>query len=245
MKNFLKYLISINMAFVFLCLSVNSFGLTREQAEAIVNAADRTPDERLDERRNPVEFLLFTGVETGMKVADIDGGRGWTTELMGRAVGPTGVIYSRTNPDRLDGLKERLSMDALSHAIPVGRDMVSPLPPEANDLDIVVVLFSYHHLITQADEARAEAYANVLAALKPGGSFIVVDTQAKDGSGHETGSTIHRLAQDLMRRELEDAGFKFVDSGNFIQNPDDPLDISGREVDGTPSAFVHRYVRPE
>ena len=94
-------------------------------------------------------------------------------------------------------------------------------------------------------ELAAEAYGNILAALKPGGSFIVVDTQAKDGSGPETGRTIHRLAPDLMRRELEGAGFKFVDSGDFIQNPDDPLDIGGRQIDGTPSAFVHRYIKPE
>lgn len=245
MKRNLKYLISVKLAVVILCLSVNSFGLTRQQAEEIVNAEDRTQDERLDERRNPVELLLFTGVEPGMKVADIDAGRGWTTELMGRAVGPTGVIYSRTSPNRIDSLKQRLSMDALRHAIPVGRDMSSPLPPEVNDLDIVIVLFAFHHVITRPEQTRKETYANILAALKPGGSFIVIDTQAKDGAGPETGNTIHRLAPDLMRTELEGAGFRFVDSGDFIQNPDDPLDVSGRQIDGTPSAFVHRYIKPE
>lgn len=239
-------MIRILSVILFLGTAVNAQAMTREQATAVVNDPARTADARLDERRDPVELLLFTGVEPGMRVADLDAGRAaWTTELMARAVGPTGVVYSRTFPGRVDGLKERLDAANLDNVVPVGADMSAPLPPEATNLDVVVVLFAYHHLITQPEEARQQAYASVLAALKPGGSFIVIDTQAQDGAGPETGNTIHRLAPDLMQRELEGAGFELAATGDFIQNPDDPLDISGREVDGTPSAFVHRYVKPD
>lgn len=241
---YLNTAIKFLLAFVGVVLSLNCFALTREQAEAVVNDKNRIKDERLDGRRKPVELLLFTGVEPGMKVADIDAGRGWTTELMGRAVGPSGVIYTRTSANRGDALKDTLVAAGIEHAIPVERDLASPLPPEAKDLDIVIVLFAYHHLITRPEQTRKEAYANVMAALKPGGTFVVVDTQAKNGAGPETGNTIHRLAPDLMRKELEGAGFEFVSEADFLQNPNDPMDIAGREVQGTPSAFVHRYRKP-
>ena len=241
----LKTAIQFLLALVAVVLSLNGAALTRQQAEAIVNDKNRTKDERLDERRKPVDLLLFSGVEPGMKVADIDAGRGWTTELMGRAVGPSGVIYTRTSANRADELKQTLAAAGINHAIPVALDMTSPLPPEVNDLDIVIVLFAYHHMITRPEETRKQAYANVMAALKPGGSFIVVDTQAKNGAGPETGNTIHRLAPDLMRKELESAGFEFVAEADFLQNPNDSMDIPGREVQGTPSAFVHRYKKPE
>ena len=246
MKTVIRSLVKFSFITLLLGLVTQVYGMTREQAEAVVNDPARTQDAQTDERRNPVELLLFTGVEPGMRVADLDAGRAaWTTELMARAVGTDGVVYSRTFPGREDGLKERLAAAGLENVVPVGADMSNPLPPEATNLDVVVVLFAFHHLILQPDEARKQAYASVMSALKPGGSFIVIDTQAKDGAGPETGNTIHRLAPDLMRRELEAAGFEFAAAGDFIQNPNDPLDISGREVNGTPSAFVHRYVKPE
>ncbi len=244
-RNIVRKLIGTHILFTcFFASTMSHAAMTRAQAQAIVDAADRTPDAELDMRRKPVDLLLFTGVEPGMKVADIDSGRGWTTELMGRAVGPTGVIYGRTNENRLDALITRLDIPALQHAVPVGRAIADPLPPEANDLDIVIVLFAYHHLILQPDDVRAQAYANVMKALKPGGSFVVVDTQAKDGSGPETGNTIHRLAPDLMRRELEGAGFEFAASGDFLQNPQDTMETNGDTAPGVPSAFVQRYVKP-
>ena len=240
-KLFRNQLVAALTTAVLLPWSATGFSMTRAQAEAVVNSPARTPDERLDDRRNPVELLLFTGVEPGMKVADIDAGGGWTSQLMARAVGPTGKLYSRTSSNRVEELQKQLNDLGLKHAIAVGRDMTDPLPPEVNDLDIVIVQFAYHHLITRPEEIRQQAYANVMKSLKPGGVFIVVDTQAKNGAGPETGNTIHRLAPDLMRKDLEKAGFRFVAAADYLQNPKDPLDVSGREVEGTPSAFVHKY----
>jgi len=48
-------------------------------------------------------------MRTGMKVLDMGAGGGYSTELMARAVGPTGVVYGQNPPDQ--GAKR----DALLH----------------------------------------------------------------------------------------------------------------------------------
>src|SRR5439155_1292464 len=63
---------------------------------AIVAAPDRSEADRTtDKRRDPVKLLAFTGVRTGMTVLDMGAGGGYSTELMARAVGPTGKVYGQ------------------------------------------------------------------------------------------------------------------------------------------------------
>jgi predicted methyltransferase len=226
--------------------SMPSFAaLTDAQAQAIVNDPNRTADAELDLRRHPAQLLIFTGVEPGMRVGDFDAGGAWTTELLGRAVGSEGVIYSRANPNRLEALQQRLALPGLEHAVAVGHDMTSAFPPEATDLDLVIGLFAFHHLVMRPEDERAAAYANVMGALKPGGYFIVSDTQALEGAPASTGGTLHRMDPGLMRSELESAGFVFVEASNILQNPNDPLDIATRDVEGVASGFLHKYMKPE
>ena len=58
---------------------------------AIVAASDRSEADRTtDKRRDPTQLLTFTGVRAGMNVLDMGAGGGYSTELMARAVVPTG-----------------------------------------------------------------------------------------------------------------------------------------------------------
>jgi predicted methyltransferase len=73
--------------------------LTQDEAQALVDAADRSDEDReRDARRHPAEFLVFTGVHRGAHVAEIGAGSGYTTELLVRAVGPEGVVYGHNEP---------------------------------------------------------------------------------------------------------------------------------------------------
>src|SRR5215218_4547486 len=63
---------------------------------AIVAAPDRAAADRdTDKRRDPVKLLAFTGAKTGMTVLDMGAGGGYSTELMARAVGPSGKVYGQ------------------------------------------------------------------------------------------------------------------------------------------------------
>src|SRR5262245_16225026 len=66
---------------------------------AIIAASDRSDADRVnDQRRKPVELFAFTGARPGMKVLDMFAGGGYTTEMLARAVGPGGTVYSQTPP---------------------------------------------------------------------------------------------------------------------------------------------------
>jgi len=78
------------------------FAVTGAQAqqtpdyEAIVASPDRADgDRQADQRRQPAKMLAFTGVKTGMKVLDMEASAGYSTELLARAVGPTGIVYAQ------------------------------------------------------------------------------------------------------------------------------------------------------
>ena len=70
---------------------------------AIVAAPDRSDaDRNTDKRRDPLKLLTFVGVKQGMKVLDMEAGAGYTTELLARAVGPTGVVYAQNLADVIE-----------------------------------------------------------------------------------------------------------------------------------------------
>src|SRR3954447_18158325 len=66
---------------------------------SIVAAPDRSGADRVnDVRRKPAEMLAFTGVRPGMVVEDISAARGYTSELLARAVAPSGKVYAQSPP---------------------------------------------------------------------------------------------------------------------------------------------------
>src|SRR5437588_12441059 len=116
---------------------------------AIVAAPDRSEADRAtDKRRDPVKLLAFTGVRTGMTVLDMGAGGGYSTELMARAVGPTGKVYGPNSvedagrmKDRLDG---RFETPTMKHVVRLARAFDDPVPPEVRDLDLITFFFFYH-----------------------------------------------------------------------------------------------------
>src|SRR5256885_327828 len=77
--------------------------------KAVVDAPDRSEKDRaLDAGRHPAETLEFLDLKPGMKVAEIGAGGGYTTELMARAVGPSGAAYMQNDPRWLPFLKDAI-----------------------------------------------------------------------------------------------------------------------------------------
>ncbi len=73
--------------------------LSREHLEAIVNSSDRTPADRTnDQRRHPADLLTFIGAKPGWTALDVSTGGGYTTELLARVIGPTGLVWAQSRP---------------------------------------------------------------------------------------------------------------------------------------------------
>jgi predicted methyltransferase len=73
--------------------------LTPERIAAILASPDRSAADRdNDQRRKPGPMLAFIGVRPGMAAIDLSSGGGYTSELLARAVGPTGRVYAQVPP---------------------------------------------------------------------------------------------------------------------------------------------------
>jgi predicted methyltransferase len=207
---------------------------------AIIAAPDRTDtDLQTDKRRDPVKLLAFTAAHPGMKVLDMGAGGGYSTELMARAVAPSGEVYGQ-NPAGLGEraktrFEARLKTPAGKNIVSLVRPFDDPLPSDVNDLDLITFLFFYHDT-TYMTVDRAEMNRKLYAALKPGGTLVIADHSARAGDGVSVGKTFHRIEESALRREVEATGFKVVAEGDFWRHPEDPRDFSiqppsGRAVD--------------
>jgi predicted methyltransferase len=73
--------------------------LTQEQIKQIVASPDRSAADRTNDlRRKPEEMLVFIGIRPGITALDLSAAGGYTTELLARAIGPSGIVYGQSRP---------------------------------------------------------------------------------------------------------------------------------------------------
>lgn len=210
---------------------------------ALIAAPDRSDaDRQTDKRRNPVNLLAFTGVETGMKVLDMGAGGGYSTELMARAVGPSGQVYAQ-NARARDRFDERVKTPAMKNVVPVVRPFDDPVPSDVRGLDLITFFFVYHD-VTFMEVDRVAMNRKMFDALKPGGFLIIADHSAKSGDGTSVGKTLHRVEEAALRKEVEGAGFVFVAAGDFLRNPDDKRDVTVSKSPVPVDEFVLKFQKP-
>ena len=214
---------------------------------AIIAAPDRADaDRQTDQRRDPVKLLAFTGVKAGMKVLDMGAGGGYSTELMARAVGPSGKVYGQdyeSSARAKERFEARMKTDAMKNVTALVRPFDDPLPAEANNLDLITFLFFYHDTTYLAVD-RAAMNKKLFAALKPGGFLIVADHSAKPGAGTSVGKTLHRIEESALRAEVEAAGFKLAASADFLRHPEDPRDERVFQPKTPVDEFVLKFQKP-
>jgi predicted methyltransferase len=215
---------------------------------AIIAAPDRSDaDREADKRRDPMKLLVFTGVRPGMKVLDMGAGGGYSTELMARAVAPGGTVYGQNPADLFARPKERfearLKTPAMKDVVALMRPFDDPVPADVHDLDLITFFFFYHDTTYMAVD-RAAMNRKLFAALKPGSALVIADHSARAGEGTSVGKTLHRIEEDVLRREVEAAGFKLVETGDFFRHPEDTRDFPSGRPTGPVDEFVLKFQKP-
>jgi predicted methyltransferase len=215
----------------------------------IVHNPERTDADRaLDQRRHPEDMLEFIGVRPGMRVLDLSAGRGYTTELLARVVGPQGRVYAQNSPQLLVGagkaaFEERLKKPALANVVSVLTEFDDPIPAEVRNLDLVTFNFNYHDTVNMGVD-RARMNRAVFQALKPGGLYIVADHSALPGSGTTAAKTLHRIEEVVVRKEVEGAGFKALERAEFLKSAGDARDLPVFKNPLPNDEFVLKFVKP-
>ena len=214
----------------------------------IIAAPDRADSDRqTDKRRDPVKLLAFTGVQPGMTVLDMGAGGGYSTELMARAVGPTGKVYAQDSADQMPRAKERfaqrMATPAMKNVTQFVRNFDDPVPPEVRNLDLITFFFFYHDTTYMAVD-RAVMNRKLYDALKPGGFLIIADHSAKPGAGVSVGKTLHRIEEAVLKQEVLAAGFKLVAEADFLRHPEDPRDERIFQPKVPVDEFVLKFQKP-
>jgi predicted methyltransferase len=222
--------------------------LDTTQVAAVVASPDRSDrDKQRDTQRKPTELLVFVGVAPGMHVADLGAGGGYTAELLARAVGPHGSVIAQDTPHwgvpDDPGLVKlwqttRLAKPAITNLAHVARGWTDPLPPDAKNLDAVTFVAAFHDVVAEHDD-ETKLDAAVFAALRPGGVFVVIDNSAKAGTGKADCERLHRIDEQVVRDEVQRAGFKLVATSDFMRRPDDTRDWNA-DPDAADPAHLHQ-----
>src|SRR5260370_165201 len=196
------------------------------------------------------QLRIFTGeactaVKTGMKVMDMEASAGYSTELLARAVGPSGIVYAQDSAavierfvkDKFDIRAQKPVMKNVAHVV---RDFDDPIPPEVSGLDMITFFFAYHD-VTYMEVDRAEMNRKMFAALKPGGFLVIADHSARPGDGTAVAKTLHRIEESALRQEIEAAGLKLATEADVLRHPQDPRNAAGFRPQIPTDQFVLKY----
>jgi predicted methyltransferase len=225
-----------------------SMAQTAPDYAAVVSAPDRTDaDRKNDERREPVKILAMTGAQPGWKILDMGAGAGYSTELMARAAGPTGEVYAQDAPDMMAqakaGFEARAKSLAMKTVTHLSRAYDDPVPADLRNLDLITFFYAYHD-VTYTPADRVKMNHALYDALKPGGYFVIADYAALPGTGISVAKTLHRIDEAFLKSEVEAAGFKLVDEGDFLRNPKDPHDMPIFHPQIPIDIFVVKFQKP-
>ena len=86
----------------------------------------------------------------------------------------------------------------------------------------------------------------VYAALKPGGTYLVLDHVAAQGAPADVTESLHRIEPATVRREVKAAGFIFVAESKLLANPADPHTAGpfDASIQGHTDQFILKFVKP-
>lgn len=212
-------------------------------AVALADPLRPEADRGRDGHRKPGEIVSFAGVEPGMTVIEYAPGGGYYTRLLSRVVGPEGKVYALVpaafaqREGALDGLRALAEQYGNVEVVPV--DFANFMLPEQADLAWTTE--NYHDFVNGPDIAGINAAT--FSALKPGGIFFVEDHDAP-GTGTSATRTLHRIDAEAVKQQVTAAGFALEAESDILDNPDDPHDVSPREVQPTSDKFALRFRKP-
>jgi predicted methyltransferase len=230
-------------------------GVPAYVSAAVADKARPAEDLERDADRKPAATLAFAGIKPGEQVDELIPGKGYFTRLLSAVVGPKGKVYalaSRKRPDAPADAPEpaaRLApITADPHYANVTVSSITvadlQLPPNA---DVVWTSLNYHDFHNVPNLNVVDLDKAIFAALKPGGTYIVIDHAAAPGSGTRDTETLHRIDPEVVKQEVESVGFKLDGASDALRNKDDDhsAKVFDSVVKGHTDQFILKFRKPK
>jgi len=224
-----------------------------EQYSTAVNDIARpAADRESDAARKPAELLAFAQIDRGEKVGDYIMGGGYVTRLLAMAVGSQGKVYA-FQPQEFIAFRPEYATEQdeavapyPERVVPLRGPIAEPAFPEP--LDTIITVNNLHDLyIGAVPEGTAQrAIAALYAALKPGGTLVVVDHQAADSAGAGAADSLHRMDRQVALDALTQAGFELEEESDLYAQAGDPrtANVFDEAIRGRTSQFALRLRKP-
>jgi predicted methyltransferase len=211
-----------------------------------VKSADRPEaDTRRDADRKPAELLTIAGIKPGDHVVEYGSFGQYFTRLLSAVVGDKGSVYMLDLPytEQRSGAASRKFVEEHPNSTYHLEDYnIAEIP---QNLDAVVMVLYYHDLsLNNVDIAKFNA--RVFKALKPGGTYFIVDHNARPGSGREDTQKIHRIDPATVKQEIQAAGFELVTDSKLLANPadDHTVMVFSGGIRGETDQSVFKFRKP-
>jgi predicted methyltransferase len=188
--------------------------------------------------------MAFAGIRPGLRIAELAPGGGYFTRLLSSAVGPNGRVYAiaaKPSP----GVQELASKRANLTVVAAAPGTI-PVPGK---VDMVWTTLNYHDFKNQelpGGDAAQSLDAEAFRVLKPGGIYLIVDHEAAAGKGASQTSTLHRIEDTVVRREVQAAGFVLEAESDLLRHPADDHTAKVQEtgIRGKTDQFILKFRKP-
>lgn len=224
-------------------------------AAAIADANRPAADTQRDANRKPAETLEFVGVKPGDQVAELLPGGGYYTRIFSKLVGPAGHVYALVPapspnapadaPDfaaRVKAIAADPNYSNVTVVVQPFAELKAPVP-----VDLVWTSQNYHDLHNFPGVDVPVFNQLVFEALKPGGTYLVLDHAAEAESGLRDTATLHRIDVEVVKKEVLAAGFTLAGSSDLLRQPGDThaVKVFDPSVRGRTDQFLLKFRKPK
>jgi len=220
-------------------------------ASSISNTNRPASDILKDANREPAAIMSFFKIKPDSVILDVLAGSGYYSELLSNVVGEQGKVIIHNDKHFLkyygDKLASRLAGGTRltnSERIDIS---LNKLSLQENSLDTIMLILGYHDFFYVMNEDERIDVELVLAKfkkyLKPNGIIGIVDHEAHKGFPSTVGGTLHRIDPQIVKEQMNKAGFILDGELNILKNnSDDKLKKIWDISDGKTSRFVFRFI---
>ena len=222
----------------------------KDKVSAAMKSEHRTEQETArDRNRNPVQTLEFFGLKDDMKVVELLPGGGWYTKILAPVLKENGELVLAYGTGRVK--ENLLSNEDFSH-VTVAADEAEIYREEGarfyslknpdlgvKKADMVLTFRNYHNF---SDSGRKEMNDAAWNALKVGGIYGVVDHTRRHMQSNDNENR-RRFDPVLAIKEIQEAGFEFVDFSDLHYKADDELrfEVGRKSVTGNTDRFTLKF----
>jgi predicted methyltransferase len=233
-------------------IAADNFDATAEKIKSALDAEIRTESETdRDKNRKALQTLEFFGLREDMKIIELIPGSGWYTKILAPVVSDNGEYYAAIGTGRINSMTEQPGFEKIKivaeDAKLYRKDGERFYSLEADslgvkDLDMVLTFRNYHNF---GEQGRRNMNKLAFEALKPGGVYAVVDHTARHMEA-QTPANRRRIDPVLAIKEIQEAGFEFVDYTDLHYRADDELryEVGVKSVSGNTDRWTIKFRKP-